>query len=150
MPIKDAFEVFIKIFHRDGTEFVKEASDFHAIIGVGIASILRGHQLPIRLVTVLVQVRSVVMEISQGETDIGGSQNRRDRKPDRFDDGDDVQFPAIDPAMPAGFGPVSLDVNRGMRNFPFLPMRALARPHHEHAEWYYRWPLLAHRWPTAG
>jgi len=71
MPIKDAFEVFIKIFHRDGTEFVKEASDFHAIIGVGIASILRGHQRPIRLVTVLVQVRGVVMEISQDETDIG-------------------------------------------------------------------------------
>jgi hypothetical protein len=113
MPIKDAFEVFIKIFHRDGTEFVKEASDFHAIIGVGIASILCGHQQPIRLVTVLVQVRGVVMEISQDETyiggnfaqqsrsrltigDIGRSQHRRDGKPDGCHDGDDVQFPAID------------------------------------------------------
>ena len=39
--------MLIKIFHGDGTEFVKDASHFHASIGVGIASILGGHQQPI-------------------------------------------------------------------------------------------------------
>jgi hypothetical protein len=29
MPIKDAFEMLIKIFHRNGTEFVEDASHLH-------------------------------------------------------------------------------------------------------------------------
>src|SRR5437667_3090516 len=55
MPIKDAFEMFMKIFHREGTEFVKDASDFHTIIRVGIVSILGRHQQTIRHTTVLMQ-----------------------------------------------------------------------------------------------
>jgi hypothetical protein len=39
MPIKDAFEMLMKIIHRDGTQFVKDPSDFHTIIGMGVASI---------------------------------------------------------------------------------------------------------------
>src|SRR5258708_31109517 len=72
MHIKDAFEMLIKIFHGDGTELVKEASDFHAILGMGVASILGGHEKPVRLVTVFVQFRGVVMAIPQHETDFGG------------------------------------------------------------------------------
>src|SRR6266581_2047471 len=72
MPIKDAEDQLIKIFHRDGPEFVKDASDFHAIIGMGVASILGRHKKPVCLVTVLVQVRGVVMAIPQHETDFGG------------------------------------------------------------------------------
>ena len=37
MPIKDALEVFIKIFHGEGTEFVKDAS--HLDFGVALARI---------------------------------------------------------------------------------------------------------------
>jgi hypothetical protein len=113
MSIKDAFEVFMKIFHRDGTEFVKDASNFHALIGVGIVSILGGHQQTISLLTRLIQVRRVGMTISQDEahvggnfsqqsgsrltiSNIGGSQHSGNGKPDRRNDGNDVQFPAID------------------------------------------------------
>ena len=32
-----------------------------------------------------------------------------------------MQFPAIDPAMPARFGPMSFSIYRGMVNLPFLP-----------------------------
>ena len=118
MPIKDAFEVFIQNFHRDRTEFVKDPSDLHPLIGVRIASIVRGHQQPVSLLTMCAQVGRVVMEITQDETDycgnfsqqlrcrltirnVGGSQHSGHRKPDRRDDRNDVQFPAIDPAVPA-------------------------------------------------
>ena len=47
---------------------MKDASDFDPVVGVGIVSILGGYQQPIRLVTVLVQVRRVVMPISQKRT----------------------------------------------------------------------------------
>src|SRR6266852_4294741 len=73
MPIKDAFEMFVKIFHRKGTQFVKDASHLDSIIGVGVASIRGGHQEPISLLAVLVQVRRVVMAITQNEADFGGN-----------------------------------------------------------------------------
>jgi len=113
MPIKDAFEVFIKIFHRDRTEFVKDPSDFHPLIGVGIASIVRGHQQPVSLLTLLAQVGCVVVQITQDEPNfcgnfsqqircrltirnVGGSQHSGHRKSDRRDDRNDVQVPATD------------------------------------------------------
>ncbi len=43
MPIKDPFEMLIKIFHRDGPQFMKDPSDFYAIIGMRVASIPGGH-----------------------------------------------------------------------------------------------------------
>ena len=113
MPIKDAFEVFIKNFHRNRTEFVKDPADFHSIIGMRVASILGGHQQPIGLRAVLAQVWRVVMAIAQHEADfgrnlaqqsgcrlaigdIGGSQHRSNGKPDGGDDRNHVQFPARD------------------------------------------------------
>ena len=73
MPIKNAFEMLIKIFHGKGTKLVKDASDFHAIISVGVVSILGGHQQPIRLLTVLVQFGRIVMAITQDEPHFGGT-----------------------------------------------------------------------------
>jgi hypothetical protein len=32
MPIKDTFEMLIKIFHRDRTQLMEDAPDLHAII----------------------------------------------------------------------------------------------------------------------
>src|SRR5258708_8826269 len=72
MHIKDAFEMLRKIFNGGGVELVKEESDFHGICGMGLASILGGHEKPVRLVTVFVQFRGVVMAIPQHETDFGG------------------------------------------------------------------------------
>ena len=132
MPINNAFEMLIKMFHSDETQFVKEASDFHASICVGVPSLLGRHQQPIRLVTVRMQVRRVVMTISQDEPDLGGhfaqqiwcrvtisdigrSQLGSNGKPDRYDDGNDVPFPDVDPAVPARFGPVGFGINRGVR-----------------------------------
>jgi len=139
MPIKDALEMLVQIFHRDGPQLVKDPADFHAIIGMGVASIRGGHQQPIGLLTVLVQVGRVVMAIPQHEADVGrnlaqqsgrrlaiggsgGSQHGSNGKPDRRDDRDDVQFPAVDPAVPARVGPVGFGINRGMGKLPFLAM----------------------------
>jgi hypothetical protein len=113
MPVKDPFEMLVKIFHRNGTQFVKDPANLHAIIGVRILSIPGGHQQPIGLGTVLVQIRRVVMAISQNEADfsrnlaqqsgsrlaigdIGGSQHSSNGKPNGGDDRNHVQFPAID------------------------------------------------------
>ena len=113
MSIKDAFEMLIKIFHRKGTELVKDAPHFDPVVSVRIASILGRHQQAIRLITVLVQFRGVVMAIPQHEAhlcgnfaqqrrsrltigNIGGSQHGGDGKPDGRHDGNHVQFPAID------------------------------------------------------
>ena len=77
MPIKNAFEMLIKIFYGKGTELVKDASDFHAIISVGVVSIPGGQQQPICLLTVLVQFGRIVMAITQDErTSEGTSHNR--------------------------------------------------------------------------
>jgi hypothetical protein len=42
MPIKNAFEVLIKIFNSDRSQCVKDAANLDAIIGVRIAAILGG------------------------------------------------------------------------------------------------------------
>ena len=57
MPIKDALEMFMNIFHGNGTPFMKDASHFDPKVGVRIASILGRHEQAIRLVTGLVQVQ---------------------------------------------------------------------------------------------
>ena len=72
MSIEDAFEVFIKIFHGNGAQLVKDAPDLDPIISVGIASIRGGHEQTVSLLTVLTQVRRVVMAIPQDKTDVGG------------------------------------------------------------------------------
>ncbi len=43
MPIKDAFEMFVKIFHRYGMQFMKDPSDFYTIISMRVAFIPAGH-----------------------------------------------------------------------------------------------------------
>src|SRR5260370_30361766 len=70
MAIKGAFEMLIKIFHRNGTELVKDTSDFHSVIGVGVASILGGHEQTVSLLTVLTQFRRVVTKISQDKPNV--------------------------------------------------------------------------------
>src|SRR6266852_82402 len=144
MPIKDALEMLIKIFHGNGTQLMKDAPCFDSIVGVRIASIARGHQQPVGLLTVLMEFGRVVMAISQDKTDFGGNfsqqsgsrftigdiswgQQSSDGKPDPCHDGDDVQFPAVDPAVPTRFGPVGFGINRGVGNLALLAM--LLMPH---------------------
>ena len=38
ISVKDAFEMFFKIFHGNGAQLVKDSSDFRSIIGVGIST----------------------------------------------------------------------------------------------------------------
>src|SRR5947209_108623 len=145
MSVKDAFEVFIKIFHGNGTELMEDASDLDAVIGVRVASILSGHQQTIISRTDLVEFRGVVMAITQDEANfcgnfpqqlgsritishIGRRQYSCNGKPDGSDDGNHMQFPPIDPAMPTRFGPMGLGVNRGMGNFPLLAMFLMPHP----------------------
>jgi hypothetical protein len=71
MPIKDALEMLMKMFHSTGTELMEDASHFDSIVGVRIAPI-RGRNLQaICLLTVLVQFRGVAMPIPQHETNFG-------------------------------------------------------------------------------
>ena len=137
MPIKNAFEMLIKIFKSDGTQLVKSPSDFDTIIRMGIASVLGRNQQAMVLPAQVAEFLSVVVTISQDETDLtwqfaqqrrrwlvisnlGRRQFRSQGDPDRGYHRDQVQFPAIDPAMPARFGPMRFLINRGMGNEPFL------------------------------
>src|SRR6266700_6711752 len=67
MPIKDTFKMLMKIFHRNGTEHMEDASHFDTIAGVWIVSIWGRHEKPIRLVTVLAHFGGIVMAITQHE-----------------------------------------------------------------------------------
>src|SRR5712692_4472024 len=74
-------------------------------------------------------VRNFAQQLSRRLTirDISGSEHSDHRKPDRRDHRDDVQFPTIDPAMPARFGRVGFGIKRGVRKFSLLTM--LLMPH---------------------
>src|SRR6185503_1104678 len=50
------------------------------------------------------------------------------RQPERSDCTSEVKFPAIPPAVIAGFGPVGLGVNAGMRHNALLPMFLVPDP----------------------
>ena len=51
---------------------------------------------------------------------IGRRQDCSQRNPNSSDGGHQVQFPAIDLAMPARFGPVRVGFNRRVRDDPFF------------------------------
>lgn len=53
---------------------------------------------------------------------IGGGEFCRKGNPDARRRADEVQFPALHPAMPARFGPVGFGINRGMRDDASLPV----------------------------
>ena len=128
MSVKDALEVFIKIFHGDGTELMKDASHLDAIIPMRIASIFGRYQQTVISLTEHMEFRGVVMAISQHEADFGGnfaqqiggrltisdigrSEHCGHRKPDRRNHRNDMQFLAIDPTMPARLGPMGFRIN---------------------------------------
>jgi hypothetical protein len=111
MSIKDALEVFVNMFHGDGAQCVKEASDFHSIIGVRVAPIRGGHQQTVIALADLMEFRRVGMAITQHEAHFGGhfaqqvrswlivsdsgwGKHSGKRKPDCRHNRNDVQFPA--------------------------------------------------------
>ena len=49
MPIKDAFEMFVKIFNRERPELVEDTPHLDAIVGVRVASILSSDQQEVGL-----------------------------------------------------------------------------------------------------
>jgi DDE superfamily endonuclease len=112
-------------------------------------------------------VQGVVMAITQDETDVGGNfaqqsrsrftlgnigwgQQRSDGKPEPCDDGDDVQFPARDPTMPARFGPVRFGLNGGMGDFAFLPRLLMPDASTPRERGALDGDRHGHGWPMAG
>src|SRR5258708_33889996 len=167
MPIKDAEDQLIKIFHGTGTQLMEDASHFDPIVGVRITPILGRNLQAIRVLTGRVQFRRVVMAITQDEADLGGhftqqvrcwvtlsdsggSQHGSDGKPDRCDDRDDVQLPAIDESTASPIWSSGLPYQWRCGGFPPALGVFDARRRHESATLCYRWPPLAHRWPTVG
>src|SRR5258708_4330794 len=167
MSIEDAEDQLMKIFHRNGTELVKDAPHFDPVVSVRIASIPGRHQQAIRLITVLVQFRGVVVAIPQHEAhlcgnfaqqsrsrlaigNIGGSQHGGDGKPDGRHDGNHMPFPAIDESTA---NPVSSNGLRGPWRCGAARLsrgasdaRRLPWP----VGWYYQWPLHVRSWSRAG
>ncbi len=133
MFIKDPFKMFMKILNSDGTKLVKGSADFHSIIGVRIAFILRCDEKATILSAQFAQFVSVVVTITQNETNfmrqlakqtgnsftisyIGRSAFGSQRKPDGCYRRNQMQFLAVNPAMPARFGPMGFLIKRRMGN----------------------------------
>jgi hypothetical protein len=93
----------------------------------------------------LLQVRVVIGLVSQQEAqlrgqfreqgraldivgDIGRDQVGGQGDSDRRDGGDEVQLPAVDPAVPDRLGPVGLGVDGGVGHDPALPIRLVPDP----------------------
>jgi hypothetical protein len=64
MPVKDAFEVFMKIFHCDRTQLMEEVPDLYPIIGVGLTSRASSHQETILLLTLEAQFGHLGMDVA--------------------------------------------------------------------------------------
>jgi hypothetical protein len=60
MSIKDAEDQFMHIFNRERPQLMEDAPDVNPIVGVRVASLLRGHQQSVGLRTILMQVRRLV------------------------------------------------------------------------------------------
>jgi hypothetical protein len=58
VSIKDAFEVFMKMFHGTGTQLMKAASHFDPVISMGIASISGRNVQTVISLTEFMEVRS--------------------------------------------------------------------------------------------
>ena len=146
---------------------MEDASHLDSSVSMRIASILSRHQQAVRLVTVLVEFRSVVMAIPQYETDfcgnfsqesrgrvtvrhIGRSQHRSERKPDGTDYGDHVQFPAIDESTASRTWSNGLRYQSRYGELPLSRGPSDARHRRGRVARYYRWRPHAPGFPRAG
>jgi hypothetical protein len=144
MAVKYPFEVLIKGFNRAGAQFMKDAPDFNPRIGMWIPPIPGGHQRAFVFRTERMQLRRIVMAVAQDNPHvgrqathqagrdrtvggIGGRQFRGEGDPDRRYTRREVQFPAIDPPMPARFRLMGVRINGCMRH---LASRTILRVPH--------------------
>jgi hypothetical protein len=61
MPIDNVFAVFVEILDGHRPQLVESASNLHAIISIGIASILRPHEEAVGLLIHPEEIGGVVM-----------------------------------------------------------------------------------------
>src|SRR5512136_2724932 len=122
MHIKDRFEMLVEIFNGDGTSLVEHLAYPYSIIVMGIRIVLagmRGNQDTVQSATQAKKGFIIIMLVPQQEVStrrqvfnqgwsllvvshIGGSDLGGKWKPDLAGSADDdVQFPAVYPAVPA-------------------------------------------------
>ena len=70
MNIKDAFELLIEILYRPGTKLVEYPAHLNSVICMWILTILGCHQNAPGIYTLFADIRSVVVSVSQYETNI--------------------------------------------------------------------------------
>jgi hypothetical protein len=139
MALEDSFELLMEILKRYRAGFMQEPADFPPVIGVWVRpSGGREHEATAPRAPLL-EVGSVIMLVPQpkaacqGECldetrglevigHMGGCESCREGNPEPRRRADEVQFPAIPPAVPARCGPVGCGINRGMRDDAGLPV----------------------------
>src|SRR5919202_3927276 len=166
VTIEDPFELLIEVLDRRRAQLVEEAAYLHPVVRVRIPPRLRGHQAALVLLTQLAQLHGVVMLVAQDKAylrrdatqqvgsnlivgHIRGGQLSRHGNPDLGHGRHEVQFPAIDPAMPARLGPMRRRVNRAVGHLAGLTILLVPDPAARAAP-YYRSPPRAHSLPRAG
>lgn len=138
VDVKDTFELLVKVFDGMGTELVKDSAHGCAWVAVRIGTFAGGNDGLVGGSTGNMQGRIVVVLVVQEITsfggqfreqtqgmfiigDIGGREVSRQRDPDGSYGGDQVQFPPVDPSVPARLGPVGFRVDGGVQHNAGFP-----------------------------
>ena len=132
MALEGSFELLMEILNRYQAGFMQDAVDFHPVIGMRARTSCGRHHEATASRAQLLEVGDAVMLVAQqkagfhGEfleearsleviSRIGGCALGHEGHPDAPRRADQVQFPAIYPAVPARCGPVDSGINRNMR-----------------------------------
>lgn len=132
--VEDGFELAVEVLDRLRPQGVKHPPHVHPGVSVGGGAPLGRDEEPAIGGAPLGQCPVTVGRVAEQEAqfgrqfaqqrrgqfvvgDVGRGQLGREWDPDRRDGGDQVQFPAIDPAVPGGLAPVRLGVDRGVGHY---------------------------------
>src|SRR5215510_9542254 len=139
MPIENGFEQVIEGFNGLRAQFVEDTANLNAVISMRMFAAFGRHQHSVIALTVGAESGLVVVGIAQDKANfsrqfrkqqrrnrrvisIGDRQLGRQRNPYRADRYGQMEFPAIPPAMPAGFAPSRFGINAAVGNLATLSM----------------------------
>lgn len=149
MAAKDALEVLIEVLDSQAAQFVEGAPHLHPVIAVRITPMPGRYQPPTAQPTDGPQLGRVVVRVAQDVAhvrrqlvmippqqpgcrstggDVSGCEFRRQRDPNSRDYCQQMQFPAVNPTMPATLRPVGLSIDGSMRHFAQFPMLLVHTP----------------------
>ncbi len=114
--VEDGLELGVEVLYGVRAQLMEDATDLDAVVGVRVLAPFGSNQQPSLGLAQFEQFGVVVLDIPQDDSDVGGQLVQQGRSlgvvpsvgggeasgqgdPDGGDRGDEVEFPAVDPAM---------------------------------------------------